>query len=236
MAAAIRSPQIEPPYQQSLFKPSRSCPLQPESVLNHVQDRCPRKIRNVRVHPSGPTLDACPDPEPPSNATQLPVPNQCSCCTIARATGETEYLVADPRYEKFRVSGSVRNCAVLVGISTQLSDHRSVQGVSMSLSEAEVDWREFLCSLKQRGMHGVKLIVSDAYEGLKAARQANFAGVPWQRCQLHWTQNAMHHTPKVEVRKQSADDICNATGTHHPQEELARFVDRYHETAPKLAA
>jgi putative transposase len=70
---------------------------------------------------------------------------------------------------------------------------------SVSLSEAEVHWLEFLSSLKQRGMHGVKLIVSDAHERLKGTRQATFSGVPWQRCQFHLTQNAMHHTPKVEI-------------------------------------
>lgn len=156
-----------------------------------------------------------------------------------RSIDQIEYLIVDARYEKVRVSGSVRDCAVLVAIGIQPSGHRSVLGVSVSLSEAEVHWREFLSSLKQRGMHGVKLIVSDAHEGLKAARQATFAGVPWQRCPFHLAQNAMHHTPKVEMRKQVANDIrniFNATDAHHAQEELARFVDRYQELAPKLAA
>jgi putative transposase len=156
-----------------------------------------------------------------------------------RTIDQIEYLIIDARYEKVRVSGSVRDCAVLVAIGIQPSGHRSVLGVSVSLSEAEVHWREFLSSLKQRGMHGVKLIVSDAHEGLKAARQATFAGVPWQRCQFHLAQNAMHHTPKVEMRKQVANDIrniFNAADAQHAQEELARFVDRYQETAPKLAA
>lgn len=156
-----------------------------------------------------------------------------------RSLDQIEYLIVDARYEKVRVSGSVRDCAVLVAIGIQPSGHRSVLGVSVSLSEAEVHWRDFLCSLKQRGMHGVKLIVSDAHEGLKAARQATFAGVPWQRCQFHLAQNAMHHTPKIEMRKQVADDIrniFNASDAHHAQEELDRFVDRYQKTAPKLAA
>ena len=156
-----------------------------------------------------------------------------------RPIEEIEYLIVDARYEKVRVSGSVRDCAVLIAIGIQPSGHRSVLGVSVSLSEAEVHWRKFLSSLKKRGIHGVKLIVSDAHEGIKAARQATFAGVPWQRCQFHLAQNAMHHTPKVEMRKQVADDIrniFNATDANHAQEELVRFVDRYQETAPKLAA
>ncbi|MDB4557916.1 transposase [bacterium] len=107
--------------------------------------------------------------------------------------------MVDARYEKVRVAGSVRDCAVLIAIKP--SGHRSVLGVSVSLSEAEVHWRKFLSSLKKGSMHDVKLIVSDAHEGLKAARQATFAGVPWQRCQFRLTQNAMHHTgmpPKVD--------------------------------------
>lgn len=156
-----------------------------------------------------------------------------------RPIDEIAYLILDARYEKVRVAGSVRDCAVLVAIGVKPSGHRSVLGVSVSLSEAEVHWRDFLSSLKQRGMHGVKLIVSDAHEGLKAARQATFAGVSWQRCQFHLAQNAMHHTPKVEMRKQVAEDIrsiFNASDAEHAAEELRRFVDRYQETAPKLAA
>lgn len=155
-----------------------------------------------------------------------------------RPLDQIEYLILDARYEKVRVAGSVRDCAVLVAIGIQPGGHRSVLGVSVSLSEAEVHWREFLVSLKQRGLHGVKLIVSDAHEGLKAARHATFAGVTWQRCQFHLAQNAMQHTPKVELRKQVADDIRNifaARNAHDANDELGRFVERYKDTAPKLA-
>jgi putative transposase len=156
----------------------------------------------------------------------------------SRALDRAEYLVLDARYEKVRVAGSVRDCAVLIAIGILPSGHRSVLGVSVSLSEAEVHWREFLSSLKQRGLHGVNLICSDAHEGLKAARQATFAGVPWQRCQFHLAQNAIHHTPKVHLRKQVADDIRNifaAKDEHDAQDELDRLIEKYQESAPKLA-
>jgi putative transposase len=155
-----------------------------------------------------------------------------------RPLDQIEYLILDARYEKVRVAGSVRDCAVLIAIGIQPGGHRSVLGVSVSLSEAEVHWREFLVSLKQRGLHGVKLVVSDAHEELKAARQATFAGVSWQRCQFHLAQNAMQHTPKVPMRKQVADDIRDifaARNAHDANEELGRFVERYKDTAPKLA-
>ena len=155
-----------------------------------------------------------------------------------RPLQQVEYLILDARYEKVRVAGSVRDCAVLIAIGILPSGHRSVLGVSVSLSEAEVHWRDFLTSLKQRGLLGVQLIVSDAHEGLKAARQATFAGVPWQRCQFHLAQNAMHHTPKVGMRKRVAVDIRNifaAKDIHDANEELKRFVEDYKVTAPKLA-
>ncbi len=156
-----------------------------------------------------------------------------------RPLDRVEYLILDARYEKVRVAGSVRDCAVLIALGVLPSGHRSVLGVSVSLSEAEVHWREFLTSLKQRGLHGVRLISSDAHEGLQAARQATFAGVPWQRCQFHLAQNAMQHTPKVHLRKQVATDIRNifkAKDINDAQQELQRFIQTWAKPAPKLAA
>jgi transposase-like protein len=76
-----------------------------------------------------------------------------------------------------------------------------VLGVSVSLSEAEVHWREFFKSLLARGLHGVELIASDAHPGMALARQACFTGVPWQRCQFHLFQNAMHHRRRAICRR-----------------------------------
>jgi transposase-like protein len=102
-----------------------------------------------------------------------------------RPIAEIPYLVLDARYEKVRHGGSVVSCAVLIAAGIAPDGHRVLLGVSVSLSEAEVHWREFLGSLQDRGLHGVKLIVSNDHAGLKAAREARFAGVPWQRCQFH---------------------------------------------------
>jgi putative transposase len=101
-----------------------------------------------------------------------------------RPLTEHPYLILDARYEKIRHAGSVVSCAVLIAIGVNDLGKRSVLGVSVSLSEAEVHWREFLASLQDRGLHGVKLVVSDDHKGLKAAREARFTGVPWQRCQF----------------------------------------------------
>jgi transposase-like protein len=124
-----------------------------------------------------------------------------------RPLGRTPYLILDARYEKVRHGGSVVDCAVLLAIGVLPTGKRTVLGVSVSLSEAEVHWREFLSSLIRRGLHGVELIVSDAHEGLAAARKACFHAVLWQRCQFHLQQNAMQYVPKIALRFDAAADL-----------------------------
>jgi putative transposase len=155
-----------------------------------------------------------------------------------RPIGEIPYLVLDARYEKVRHGGSVVSCAVLIAVGITPEGHRSLLGVSVSLSEAEVHWREFLGSLQDRGLHGVKLIVCDDHTGLKAARQARFAGVPWQRCQFHLQQNAGHYVPRVEMRSDVAADlraIFDAPDRPEADRRLEMTIRKYEKSAPKLA-
>lgn len=155
-----------------------------------------------------------------------------------RPIGEIPYLILDARYEKIRHGGSVVSCAVLLAVGVTPDGKRTVLGVSVSLSEAEVHWREFLASLQERGLHGVRLITSDNHAGLKEARAARFAGVPWQRCQFHLQQNAMQYVPKVAMRKQVAADlraIFDAPEGTEAQRRLQLAVAKYAKTAPKLA-
>jgi transposase-like protein len=102
-----------------------------------------------------------------------------------RYLGEYIYLFVDAYYEQVREDGQVRDLAVLSAVGINRDGKREILGVSVSLSEHEVHWRAFLESLRTRGLRGVQLIISDAHEGLKAARLAVFGGVPWQRCQFH---------------------------------------------------
>ncbi len=155
-----------------------------------------------------------------------------------RPLGGTPYLVLDARYEKVRHGGSVVDCAVLLAVGVTPDGKRSVLGVSVSLSEAEVHWREFLHGLLERGLHGVELITSDAHEGLAAARKACLPGVAWQRCQFHLQQNAVAYVPKVEMRKEVAAElrsVFNATDRIEAERLLKRAVEKYRDAAPKLA-
>ena len=156
-----------------------------------------------------------------------------------RPIGEIIYLVLDARYEKIRHDGAVRSCALLTAIGIGTDGKRSVLGCSVQLSEAEPHWRKFLESLLKRGMHGLRLVVSDDHSGLRAARQATLAGVPWQRCQFHAIQNAMKHVPKVAMRPEVARDLRRVFDADEPAEaerRLKEVVARYQKTAPQLAA
>jgi putative transposase len=150
------------------------------------------------------------------------------------------HLVLDARYEKIRYNGVMRSCAVLVAAGIRTSDgKRTVLGCSVSLSEAEVHWREFLVSLKQRGLDLPKSITSDAHEGLKAALKAVYPGGLWQRCQFHLQQNAQGYVPKQSMKEEVAADIravFNAGTLVEAEQKLAKAVEKYCESAPELSA
>jgi len=157
----------------------------------------------------------------------------------SRPLGQVKYLILDARYEKIREGGCVVDCAVLIAIGVDPQGRRSVLGVSVSRSEAEVHWREFFKSLLARGLHGVTLITSDAHAGMAEARKACFAGVPWQRCQFHLQNNAMQHAPTEVLKDQVTDDlrsVFDAASQDAAHEQLGRVVRKYQQSAPKLAA
>ena len=156
-----------------------------------------------------------------------------------RPIGRMLYLLLDARYEKVRHGGSVVSCAVLSAIGVDPEGRRSVLGVSVKLSEAEVHWREFLASLKERGLYGVQLVISDDHQGLGKARKAIFPNVAWQRCQVHLQRNAAAYVPRAALKKTVASDIrmIFAAGTREEAErQLERVVKGYSKTAPKLSS
>jgi len=155
-----------------------------------------------------------------------------------RPLGQVRYVILDARYEKVRHGGSVRDCAVLVAIGVLENGQRSVLGVSVSLSEAEVHWRDFMKTLIARGLHGIQLIVSDDHAGLKQARKACFPGIAWQRCQFHLMQNAMNYVPKVAMRPEATRDlrnVFNAPDRREADRLLAQLVKKYESSAPDFS-
>ena len=155
-----------------------------------------------------------------------------------RQLGEYPYLILDARYEKVREGGKVLDCAVLIAVGIRADGKREVLGVSVELSENEVHWRNFIKSLISRGLHGVKLVISDAHEGLKAALRAVFPSVPWQRCQFHLQQNAQSYIPTQDMKKGVASRIraiFNAPSREESERLLERFLEDYRKIAPRLA-
>jgi len=155
-----------------------------------------------------------------------------------RPLGEVCYLVLDARYEKVRIDGVVRDATILSAIGAGPDCHRSILGVSVALSEAEVHWRAFLDSLVRRGLRGVQFITSDDHAGLGAARRAVFGGVTWQRCQFHLAQNAIHHAPSHAIRGTIGAElraVWNAKDITTANEELRLLVQRYIKIAPDLS-
>ena len=90
--------------------------------------------------------------------------------------------------------------AVLIAAGVRADGKRSILGCSVSLSEAEIHWRDFLESLIDRGLHGVELVTGDDHAGLKASLKAILPSVAWQRCQVHLQRNATEYLPKVDCR------------------------------------
>ena len=155
-----------------------------------------------------------------------------------RPLGDVPYLILDARYEKVRHDGVVIDVALLTAIGITPDGKRRVLGTSVALSEAEVHWRDLLDSLVQRGMRGVTYIASDDHAGLGAARKAILPGVPWQRCQFHLAQNAIHHCPTQALRAEIGDwlrPIFNAKDRAAADQLLNDAVEHFTPNAPNLA-
>ncbi len=149
------------------------------------------------------------------------------------------YLTLDATYYKVRIDGVVRDCATLVAIGVRREDRkRMILGVSCALSEAEVHWREFSNSLRERGIGIPDLVTSDAHTGLRAALKACLGATPWQRCQFHLQQNAQQYITKQDLKSKVAADIStifNADDRPHAEVRLTSFITTYSQTQPKLA-
>ncbi len=106
----------------------------------------------------------------------------------ARALGHVEfpYVYADATYVKGRVGGQVVSRAVVVATGVSMTGEREVLGCAVGDTEDEVFWTEFLRSRRARGLHGVRLVISDHHLGLKAAIAKVFVGAAWQRCRVHF--------------------------------------------------
>jgi transposase-like protein len=151
--------------------------------------------------------------------------------------GDWPYLWLDATYVKARRDGHIVSMAVIVAVGVNSDGRREVLGMTVGHSEAEPFWVEFLRSLRRRGLRGVKLVTSDAHEGLKAAI-TKVLGATWQRCRVHFLRNTMAYAGRSQRRIVSA-----WIGTAFAQDdaEAARkqwrqVADQARSRLPRLAA
>jgi putative transposase len=151
--------------------------------------------------------------------------------------GDWPYLWIDATYLKVRQNGRIVSVAVIVAVGVNTDGRREVLGMDIGPSEAEPFWTGFLRKLARRGLRGVKLVISDAHEGLKAAI-AKILSATWQRCRVHFMRNALAHAGKSGRRVVSAfvatafaqDDADSA------RQQWRRVADQLRPKVPKLAA
>jgi len=155
-----------------------------------------------------------------------------------RRLGYIPYVYLDARYERVREGGTTRDCAVLIAIGINEDGNREVLGFSVSLSEAQPHWTEFLQSLVDRGLYGVEYIVSDDHKGLRNAMLEVFSHARWQRCQFHYAQNAQHYANSKAARPEIAQairDIFNCGNIDDARRKAKEVIEKHQDSNPAFA-
>jgi putative transposase len=151
--------------------------------------------------------------------------------------GDWPYLWIDATYVKVRQAGRIVSVAVIIAVAVNTDGVREVLGIATGPSEAEPFWTDFLRSLTRRGLRGVKLVISDAHEGLKAAI-AKVLKTTWQRCRVHFIRNALAHAGKGQ--RQVVLAMINTVFVQESQEAASQqwrsVADQLRAKFPKLSA
>jgi putative transposase len=155
-----------------------------------------------------------------------------------RLDAEYPYLWLDARYEHVREGGRVVSLAVIVAYGVRADGVREVLGLDVGLSEDVALWRAFLQGLVARGVRGVRLVISDAHQGLKQAIREVFVGASWQRCRVHFLRNLLARVPKSAQAMVAATvrTIFQQPDRRAAQEQLARVVEMLQERFPHAVA
>jgi transposase-like protein len=150
--------------------------------------------------------------------------------------GDWPYLWIDATYVKVRQNGRIVSVAVIIAVGVNSDGRREVLGMDIGASEAEPFWTAFLRKLARRGLRGVKLVISDAHEGIKAA-VSKLLCASWQRCRVHFMRNALAHAGKSGRRVVSAF-IGTAFAQETPEaasQQWRSVADQMRPKLPKLA-
>jgi putative transposase len=151
--------------------------------------------------------------------------------------GDWPYLWIDATYVKTREAGRIVSVAVIIAVAVNTDGQREVLGMSVGASEAEPFWTAFLRSLTRRGLRGVKLVIADAHEGLKAA-VAKVLKASAQRCRVHFMRNALAHVPKGQ--RQMVAALIRTVFAQESEADARRqwrnVADQLRERFPKIGA
>jgi putative transposase len=148
------------------------------------------------------------------------------------------YLVLDARYEKIREDGVIRSHAVLVAIGINWDGRRCVLAVELANRESQSSWKEFLAGLRQRGLGGVQVVISDDHAGLRKAIREVVPEALWQRCYVHFLRNALDYLPR------KADDDClmelrwiyERRNRDEARQDLTAWLSKWGSRYPKLCS
>lgn len=200
-------------------------------VEMYVQGVSTRKIKTITEELCGHEFSA-------SAVSELNLKLDAELERFARRLLEVEfpYLILDARYEKVREEGVIRSRALLVAIGIDWDGRRQILAVEIAGRESTTSWRELLLSLKQRGLAGVRLAISDDHPGLKRALAEVLPEASWQRCYVHFLRNALDHLP----RKAGDDCLTELRWLYdrrdgaEARQHLAAWIERWEAKHPKL--
>jgi len=145
--------------------------------------------------------------------------------------GEHPYVYLDGIVLKRTWGGEVRNVSVLVAIAVNRNGYREILGICEGAKEDKSGWSDFLRHLKQRGLHGVRLIISDACLGLYESAAEFFPEAAWQRCIVHWYRNIFSNVPSTKVR-----EVAAMLKAIHASEDLVAAREKARQVVEKLRA
>ena len=146
-------------------------------------------------------------------------------------TGLHPYVYLDGVVLKRSWAGEVRNVSLLVAIGVSAEGFREILGICEGAKEDKAGWSGFLAHLKQRGLAGVELIVSDACLGLVESAAEHFPEARWQRCVVHWYRSLFSHVPHEKVR-----EVAAMLKAIHAQEDRAAAEAKARDVVTKLRA
>lgn len=147
------------------------------------------------------------------------------------------YVFLDGTYCKVRINGRVVSQAVVIATGVRADGHREVLGCAVGDNETEAFWTEFLTDLRDRGLHGVQLVVSDAHRGLVAAVGRTLQGSAWQRCRVHFMRNALAKASKADSQMVGAwiRTIFAQATPGAVRDQLDTVADSLHDTHRAIA-